>query len=147
MDLREYSSDKGNRKLFRLLDANFNRAREGVRVIEDIYRFYYDNREDILKLKQFRHDLAECEKEYRSRLPLLSSRDTENDEGTEITLGVEIERSGINDVVTGNFKRIEESLRVIEESGKLLLPELTVKIKSLRYRCYEIEKSLAREES
>ncbi|GMT43375.1 MAG: hypothetical protein IEMM0003_0194 [bacterium] len=147
MDLKEYSSSSSNEKLLRLLDANFNRAREGLRVIEDIHRFCYKNQqENILILKKFRHNLAECEKEYRIRLPLLQSRDTENDCGTKITLKDEISRNGLSDVAAGNFKRIEESLRVIEEIGKLLLPKLTIKIKSLRYGCYEIEKSLAKED-
>jgi len=145
MDLKEYSSNSSNERLLRLLD--FNRAREGLRVIEDIRRFCYENQqENILLLKRFRHSLAECEKEYRIRLPLLQSRDTENDCGTEITLKDEVLRVGLGDVSTGNFKRVEESLRVIEEIGKLLLPKLTIKIKSLRYDCYEIEKSLAKEE-
>ncbi len=145
--MKEYSNNSSNKRLLRLLDANFNRAREGMRVIEDIYRFCYEGqRENILILKKFRHSLTECEKEYRIRLPLLQSRDTENDCGTEITLKGEVSRVGLSDVAAGNFKRVEESLRVIEEIGKLLLPELTIKIKSLRYGCYEIEKSLVREE-
>ena len=123
MDLKEYSSSSSNEKLLRLLDANFNRAREGLRVIEDIHRFCYKNQqENILMLKRFRHSLAECEKEYRIRLPLLQSRDTENDCGTKITLKYQISRNVLSDVTAGNFKIIEESLSVVVSLWNLLLP-------------------------
>jgi len=90
--------------------------------------------------------LTGCEIEYRSRLSLIKARDTAKDVGTSITIKEEIDRKDIFSVQAGNFKRIEESLRVIEEIGKLILPELTKLIKSIRYRCYEIEQIITGKE-
>lgn len=90
--------------------------------------------------------LTGCEIEYRSCLPLIKARDTAKDVGTSITIKEEIDRKDIFSVQASNFKRIEESLRVIEEIGKLILPELTKLIKSIRYRCYEIEQMITEKE-
>lgn len=90
--------------------------------------------------------LTGCEIEYRSCLSLIKARDTAKDVGTSITIKEEIDRKDLLSVQAGNFKRIEESLRVVEEIGKLVLPELTELIKSIRYRCYEIEQIITEKE-
>ena len=46
-------------KLYRVMDANLNRAKEGLRVCEDICRFVYDQRQWTSGLKTIRHQLTE----------------------------------------------------------------------------------------
>ncbi len=118
-----------------------------MRVIEEIDRFCFDNKTNMVILKQFRHTLSGCEIEYRSRLPLIKTRNSAKDVGTSVTTKEEIDRKDLYDVQAGNFKRIEESLRVIEEIGKLVLPELTELIKSIRYKCYEIEQAVTEKDN
>jgi hypothetical protein len=44
-----------NKNTLRLIDANLNRLREGIRVVEDIFRYVYNDKETSSKLKTLRH--------------------------------------------------------------------------------------------
>ncbi|MRJ02572.1 MAG: thiamine-phosphate pyrophosphorylase [Epsilonproteobacteria bacterium] len=122
-------------KLLRLVDANLNRLREGVRVVEDICRYIYDDEELALALKLVRH---------RVRLPdgrLLEARDVEGDRLRE-TVGSEGERVDLPSIITANMKRAQESARVLEEVLKLMDREEAEKFKAIRYELYSLERSL-----
>ena len=121
-----------------MIDANFNRAREGLRVIEDIARFVLDNKDTTNKIKTLRSELAQVEKNFDFTL----SRDTENDVGTSLSSDIEEKRADIFDIFKANVKRIEESLRVLEEALKTMDIDVSKRIKSLRYKTYTIEKEL-----
>ncbi len=125
-------------KIKRMIDANFNRAREGLRVIEDIARFVLDNKDTTNKIKTLRSELAQVEKNFDFTL----SRDTENDVGTSLSSDIEEKRADIFDIFKANVKRIEESLRVLEEALKTMDIDVSKRIKSLRYKTYTIEKEL-----
>src|SRR5205085_4810234 len=97
----------------RILDANANRAREALRVLEDYCRFVLADALLSRELKELRHDLADA----LAALPpilLLAARDTEADVGTGITTPREQERCALRDVVAANVKRLQESLRTLE---------------------------------
>ncbi|MCC6682102.1 MAG: thiamine phosphate synthase [Phycisphaeraceae bacterium] len=120
----------------RILDANANRAREALRVMEEAARFLLDDENLTRDLKQLRHDLAAAV----SHLPGLElHRDTPGDVGTHISTTSENTRRSIHEVVIAAGKRLGEALRVIEEYGKTLG---LVSIESLRYRAYELERQL-----
>ncbi|GAB4158031.1 MAG: hypothetical protein Tsb009_35210 [Planctomycetaceae bacterium] len=131
----------GNETLLRILDAAANRAREGLRVLEDYTRFYRDDHQQTNQLKEMRHAISEAMSQIEPQR-LLSARDTEADVGTEITTPAEATRETTSDLVTANCKRAQEALRSLEEYGKLLKPELGSAFKSLRYRIYTMEKQL-----
>ena len=58
----------------RLIDANLNRLREGIRVVEDIFRYVYNDKQTALKLKELRH-LSRL----TNYIELLETRDVKND--------------------------------------------------------------------
>jgi len=120
-------------KLFRLIDANLNRLKEGIRVIEDINRYLYDNKEVASKLKSLRH-LAKIE----NYLDLLPHRDIQNDVLKE-SVKSEMERENIGGILLANYKRSQEAARVLEESFKLIDPEKSEDFKKIRYRLYSLE--------
>ncbi len=133
----------------RLIDANANRGREAMRVMEDAARFLLDDAALSADLKQARHDLAAA----LTPLGELSlHRDTPGDVGTTHTTSQETIRGGVAEVALAAGKRLSEALRAIEEYGKLpaLVPGVaggsTVPrdIKSLRNRCYDLEARLNR---
>jgi thiamine-phosphate pyrophosphorylase len=127
--------------LLRLIDAAANRAREGLRVAEDFVRFVWNDRHLMFELKRLRHELAAA----LSVLPgnqLLAARDTQGDVGTAVSTESERERPDLASVVTANFKRLQESLRSIEEFGKVLDPALAEGIERLRYRTYTLERAV-----
>ncbi|MBM4071433.1 MAG: thiamine phosphate synthase [Planctomycetes bacterium] len=125
----------------RLLDAAGNRAREGLRVLEDYCRFVLDDAFLTRGLKQLRHDLVAV----LSRLSggsLLEARDTPGDVGTSIATDQERERNSLADVIQANARRLQESLRTLEEFSKLQAPAVGEVFESLRYRVYTLERAL-----
>ena len=128
----------------RLVDANVNRASEGLRVLEDLARFVVNNQALSHELKQVRHELAVLIQPLGARL--LSCRDSITDVGRESDLRAGVPAGDFLAVVRANAKRAEESFRVLEEFSRL--PEIgsyigVVDIERLRYSTYELEKRLA----
>lgn len=119
---------------FRILDANLNRLREGIRVVEDIYRYIYNDKDKATHLKQIRH---RCRISYHEAL--LESRDIQGDV-LKSTTQSESTRDDIASVITANFKRAQESARVIEEILKLSNPCEAENFKQIRYELYHLEK-------
>jgi hypothetical protein len=120
--------------LYRVIDANLNRLKEGIRVIEDIARYVKNNKELASKLKALRH---------QSRIDdlqnLLTSRDSINDV-LRPTVSSEMNRDSLEGIIVANYKRAQESSRVLEELYKIVQPELSENFKSLRYALYQLEK-------
>ena len=127
---------KSNRSLLRVIDANINRYKEGIRVVEDIYRYMYDNKEISSKLKSLRH--IELPLDIKE---LLSARDSINDVLKPSTKS-EQTRNNLENVILANIKRSEESARVLEELFKLIDIDTSEKFKHNRYILYDIEKSI-----
>ncbi|MEA2112275.1 MAG: thiamine-phosphate pyrophosphorylase [Campylobacterota bacterium] len=121
-------------ELLRVCDANLNRLREGIRVIEDISRYSFNNKNLSTKLKSLRH---------KSRInnleSLLASRDSINDVLRPTTKD-EMSRSDIKSVVVANYKRAQESSRVLEEMYKIIEPKYAEVFKNIRYELYALEK-------
>jgi len=125
----------------RILDANANRAREAMRVMEDIARFAVDDAVLVTELKGLRHELAHA----LTRLPegwLEVNRDVAGDVGTDVTAAGERERAGLIGVATAAGKRLGEALRVIEETAKTIDSTLSERVEALRYRAYDAERTL-----
>lgn len=126
-------------KLYRIIDANLNRSREGLRVIEDIVRFCLNDKNITGLLKKIRHEVADT---VRNTDYLLSSRNPLYDVGREFNPLLEGTKKNIKDLVVSNFRRVEESLRVLEDVSKILMPKKAKIYKSLRFRVYAVEKKL-----
>ncbi|MEA3499252.1 MAG: thiamine-phosphate pyrophosphorylase [Campylobacterota bacterium] len=120
----------------RLLDANLNRLREGIRVVEDIYRYIFNDKKTATELKNLRHN---------SRIDLynelLNSRDIQNDVLKTSTVS-EQNRKDLTSILIANFKRAQESSRVLEEFGKLIDTKTSENFKDIRYKLYHLEKTI-----
>ncbi|MBP7936133.1 MAG: thiamine phosphate synthase [Phycisphaerae bacterium] len=125
----------------RIIDANFNRAREALRVMEDYARFVLDDPAGCESLKRFRHELAAILKRFPAE-ELLVARDTPGDVGTEITTAAERERGDARSVCVAAAKRLPEALRTIEEYVKTVDTDLAAAIETLRYRSYSLEQQM-----
>ena len=122
--------------LLRVIDANINRYKEGIRVVEDIYRYIYNDKEIASKLKKLRH----------IKIPinikeLLKNRDSINDVLKSSTKS-EQTRKDLENIIIANIKRAEESSRVLEEIFKLIDLQTSELFKSNRYELYNIEKTI-----
>ena len=129
------------REVYRILDANFNRAREALRVTEDCGRFALNDPAVTAMAKNLRSDLAEVLKSMPAD-EFLVSRDTPGDIGTEISSPTETKRGGLADVVTAACKRLTEALRTIEEYSKFIAPDYVLKTERMRYNAYTLEKRI-----
>jgi len=131
------------KKLYRIIDANFNRAKEGLRVCEDICRFYLDKQSFTRNYKIVRHRLSDIVCSLKMR-EFIKSRNIENDVGKTSTLE-EFRRSKITDIFYANSQRSKESIRVLEEFFKLINKKQAQDLKILRYKIYAIEKKATAE--
>ena len=117
----------------RLIDANLNRLREGIRVVEDIFRYVYNDKQTALKLKELRH-LSRLE----NYIELLETRDVKNDV-LRSSIKSEQNRTDLYSILIANFKRAQESSRVLEEFCKLISVKDSENFKYIRYELYNLE--------
>lgn len=123
--------------IYRILDANLDRAREGLRIIEEWCRFGLNNKDIVATCKQMRQELGSWHSPQ-----LRSNRDTPNDVGTDLTHPQETERENLDDLLQANLCRVQEALRVLEEYGKLYDREFAAAMKQMRYQVYTLESNL-----
>jgi thiamine-phosphate pyrophosphorylase len=138
----EVNPDRREIDAARILDANLNRAREAVRVVEDYCRFALDDRFLTHELKELRHAIGTI----AGRLPaglLQSARETEHDVGASVTVQGEYDRASPAHVALVNLKRLQEALRSLEEFAKFVAPGFGREFETLRYRTYTLERAIA----
>ncbi len=127
----------------RILDANLDRAREGLRVLEEWFRFGLDSGAWASECKEMRQALAQWHGDA-----LRSARDTAHDQGTQLDHPEELQRRDLDHLLQANCSRVQEALRVLEEYAKLaeirqlVPPGMAQLCKQMRYRLYEIENEL-----
>jgi len=126
---------------YRILDANSNRALEGLRVVEEFVRFTLDDSHLSLLCKQLRHRLTDrltaIDKQSR-----FTARDTRNDVGTQFSIKSEQTRSDVLDVTNASLQRLKEALRCLEEYSKTLDTELAQDFEAIRYQVYTLERAI-----
>jgi thiamine-phosphate pyrophosphorylase len=127
--------------VFRALDASGNRAREGLRVVEDYVRFALDDRHLTERVKAVRHELSAA-LETLPGAARLAARDTVGDVGTTVSTANEGIRADAGSVATASLKRTGEALRSLEEFGKIVSGKFAARCEALRYRLYTLEKAI-----
>ena len=130
------------RAVYRIIDANFNRAREAVRVVEDFCRFALNSAPLTKRAKQLRHELSACLGELDASR-LIASRDTLGDVGIGRKIDEQLTRSNLSDCLRAGCKRLSEALRTLAEMTQTINPSISQKIEKLRYTSYTLEKDIA----
>jgi len=130
------TKNKLSPELYRVIDANLNRLKEGIRVIEDIMRYRDNNKNLSRQLKDIRHKAR-----VNETRELLKYRDSINDV-LRASSQSELNRSDTLSILTANFKRGQESARVLEELYKLENVEYSENFKYIRYELYNLEKEI-----
>ena len=125
--------------VFRALDANCNRVREGLRVAEDVARFILNDTRLLKQLKRMRHEVTAAEKLlFKSNKLRGLARDVKKDPGRGTPVQREKVRNSPRELLIANLKRTQEGLRSLEEFSKLIRHPASARFKSLRYECYQI---------
>lgn len=126
-------------KIFRIIDANINRATEGLRVVEEICRFILEDEKLTLAVKNLRGDLLKIIR----KSDLIRARRAGEDVGRKLYTKIESQRSKVEDVFQANIKRTQQAVRCLEEFSKLIDPKLGNKFKAIRFMVYDLEKEAA----
>lgn len=130
--------------VYRILDANCNRLREALRVIEEYFRFIITNESVAIELKQLRHTLVSVENRLGTDA-LLKQRDTSTDCFADENRPEEMTRSSTLDLLRANYRRAEEAARVLEEFAKLTTaPDVSGDAKQMRFALYQQEQRYCR---
>jgi len=131
-------------KTARILDANLNRGREGLRVVEDVVRFVLDDIDLASRIKTMRHMVTSLVRQLPlNELELLSARDSQGDVGMNLNCASEDLRPDLSHIVSANIHRSQEAMRVLEELSKLYSDSVALQFKKLRFQMYELEKEIA----
>ena len=123
--------------VLRLLDANLDRAREGLRVLEDWARFGLDRADLVSRTKDMRQRLGRL---HHARYK--QARHAASDPATGMAHPAQAERQRPEAVVAANAARVQEALRVLEEFGRQGDPALAVEAAAIRYGLYDLELEL-----
>ncbi len=133
-----------DKRIERIIDANLNRSREGLRVCEEVARFGLSSPMLTKELKSVRHAVSLIAKtHYKKKGALSCARDSSGDVGRISRKPSEMCRSGFGDIFTANAQRVKESLRVLEEFYKLKNKKISTRFSRLRFRVYEIERKVS----
>jgi len=121
-------------RIAQLIDANLDRAREGLRVMEDWCRFGLKRNDFSIQIKDWRQQLgAQHHNIYRK------ARLSSEDPAMGVSHPLQKNRSTPEDIFIANSSRVQEALRVIEEFTRITDPKLSEIATKIRYETYEIE--------
>ncbi len=129
-------------RIYRILDANANRAREGLRVVEEYPRLIHDDAHFTSRLKALRHGITEAIACVGIDEKLIKARQSDADVGATTPEGPEASRVDLDHIVTANLRRAQEALRVLEEYSKLVSAKASAEFKRIRFETYTLEKEL-----
>lgn len=129
------------RGAYRIIDANFNRAREAVRVMEEFCRFVLDCEPLTARCKKLRHQLCDAVGRLEGDA-MVASRDTVRDVGVEMSVQGQLGRASVYDSFKAACKRLTEALRAITEACQAEVPQVAAAVERLRYDAYTLEKDI-----
>ena len=124
--------------IYRILDVNFNRTAEGLRVCEEVMRFILNDHYLTEQFKSTRHKISSLLKNKKNK-EFIKKRNSLHDVGRHMLQG-ELRRRDYQEIFFANMQRVKESIRVLEEFYKLIEPKIAVRFKGIRYHVYDIER-------
>ena len=126
--------------VLRLIDANANRALEGLRVCEEIARFHYGSPRAFKRLRALRHAVARAVRNLPvAALDLARARASRRDVGRRAAAS---RVNSLERLLLINFQRTKEALRTLEECARLIAPRHAGSFQRLRFHTYEVERDL-----
>ncbi|MBN1806429.1 MAG: thiamine phosphate synthase [Sedimentisphaerales bacterium] len=129
------------RAAYRIVDANFNRAREAIRAVEEYCRFSLNSKELTERAKRIRHELSAAIGGLDAGR-LVSSRDISGDVGIGGKIDGQLVRSELKDCFTAGCKRLTEALRVLAETTQAFDQSVAEGFENIRYASYALEKDI-----
>lgn len=124
----------------RIADVNLNRLNESLKFVEDITRFFFEDKILLTRVRKIRNELFRIKK----ILPLtdiVGFRQSQNDLGRTAKFDVQAKKT-TEDLIIANLTRAKESSRIIEEIVKTVNFKISNRMKELRFQIYDLEKSI-----
>ena len=138
LDLKEIE----DLRIAQIIDANLDRAREGLRVLEDWARFGLGRKDLVKKFKNFRQILGKHHlKIYKE------SRNFIDDKCAGLSHPEQFKRNNASSIISSNAARVQEALRVIEEFSRDHNQNLCKISSEIRYEIYNLEVILLQAQS
>ncbi|MDI6703637.1 MAG: thiamine-phosphate pyrophosphorylase [bacterium] len=128
--------------VYRIIDANANRVREGLRVVEEVARFVFEDEKLVLTLKNLRHEVTELVNKVTSPTELSSYRESRKDVGKDLVVDNGWRKKDLLQIVEANMKRTQEGIRVLEEFCKVIDEGSSSKLRKMRFEAYSLEKEI-----
>ena len=120
-------------RIYQIIDANLDRAREGLRVLEDWARFGLGGNYFVAKIKNYRQILGKNHLEVYKK-----SRNYIEDQCQGLTHQEQYKRKTPEQIISSNSGRVQEALRVIEEFSRLHNHDLSKIASDIRYEIYKL---------
>ena len=121
-------------RISQIIDANLDRAREGLRVLEDWARFGLGKEDIVIRIKNFRQILG------KNHLEIYKiSRNHIEDQCKGLTHVEQTNRKSPSQIISSNSARVQEALRVIEEFARNHNNKLSKVASEIRYEIYSLE--------
>ncbi len=121
-------------RIYQIIDANLDRAREGLRVLEDWARFGLGNEDFVIRIKNFRQILGKNHLEIYKL-----SRNYIEDQCKGLSHVEQIKKKSSSKIISSNSARVQEALRVIEEFSRNHNNKLSKIASEIRYEIYTLE--------
>ncbi len=133
---------KEKRKILRVVDANRNRACEGLRVVEDFARFVLGDSHLSNQCKHLRHEIVDCTNDA-AFTGIVEMREAMADVGRTIETDSEYARPDADCIVKANLARVQQATRALEEYSKAIDVGAAKRFEQIRYCAYQLESSFA----
>ena len=128
--------------LWRIIDANANRAMEGARAAEEVVRFGWNDRRLTARLRRLRQAIGRAVVSLPGGVAArLAARDIRRDVGRKASPRRAPHWSSL---LADNMQRLKEALRVLEECARVAAPTVARQFQRLRFEAYELEQHLHR---
>ena len=134
----------GQARVYRILDANFNRSREGLRVCEEVARFILEDALLTARLQKLRYALDRTVVRQIPVAALFCARDIRSDPGRPALRRHAGGHRRYHDLACANIRRVQEALRVLEEFSRISFSRAGRSFAALRFKTYAIEQTLYR---
>jgi len=132
--LNSNTKDAEDLRIYQIIDANLDRAREGLRVLEDWARFGLGKEKYVEKINNFRQFLGKNHLEVYKQ-----SRNNIEDKCKGLTHQEQFNRKTSEQIISSNSGRVQEALRVKEEFSRQHNHELSKIASEIRYEIYTLE--------
>jgi len=129
-------------RIAQIIDANLDRAREGLRVLEDWARFALGRKDLVKSFKNFRQILGKHHLNVYK-----DSRNFVNDKCAGLSHPEQLKRNNTSSIISSNAARVQEALRVIEEFSRDHNQNLCKLSSEIRYEIYNLEIVLLKAQS